>query len=138
MSRRPLRYEDLGDDDFTPDAELTVVERWDDVPQFASEEEAAHWWDSHSLADHLWSKDRRGPPERFAERARAERKRRELAEGSWPRASRLASPSLDDDRVRMEMQAAARVIILGAIVFGAAWIAFRVFMDTRNARMGRF
>jgi len=43
-----------------PDEEMTVVTSWAEVPRFASEEEEAAFWDTHTLADQLWSK-RRGP-----------------------------------------------------------------------------
>ncbi len=89
MRTQPLRYEDLTDEDFTPEEAVTVVESWADVPRFKDEEEAARWWDTHSLADALWSKDRRGPPARFSERARAERVRRQSRELTLPYADRL-------------------------------------------------
>jgi hypothetical protein len=76
---KKLRYEDMQNEDFTPDEEVRIVESVAEIPHFATEEQAAKWWDTHSLAEELWSKDRRGPPVRFSERAKAERERRELA-----------------------------------------------------------
>lgn len=58
-----MRYED-----FTPDEAVTIVNSWDEVPHFATEEEAANWWDTHSLAEHLWSKRHGPPPGSLAER----------------------------------------------------------------------
>jgi len=89
MTDHAPRYEDLTDEDFTPDEEVTVVERVEEIPQFETEEAASRWWDTHSLADALWSKDQRGPPARFSERARAERARRQRQELTLPHADRL-------------------------------------------------
>lgn len=58
-----------------PDEEMIVVNSWDEVPHFASEEDEANFWDTHTLAEHLWSKRRGPPPGSLAERLIRENQR---------------------------------------------------------------
>jgi hypothetical protein len=51
-----------------PDGEMIVVNSWEEVPRFSSEEEEADFWDTHTLADHLWSKKRGPKPGSVAKR----------------------------------------------------------------------
>jgi hypothetical protein len=40
-----------------------IVERWEDVPQFASEREESDFWGDHCLGDSLLAEFERVPPE---------------------------------------------------------------------------
>lgn len=51
-----------------PGEKMIVINSWEEVPQFATEEEEADFWDTHTLADHLWSKKRGHRPGSLAER----------------------------------------------------------------------
>ena len=116
MARQRPGHKDLTDEDFTPDEAVTVVESWDAVPHFTSEAEAAEWWDTHSLADNLWSKTRRGPPERLAKRAAAERARRGFV---VPPASREGP--LDSATFFVE------IVVAGAAAAVALWLLYELF-----------
>jgi len=127
-----LRYEDMKDGDFTPDEEVTVVENLDEIPHFATEEEAAQWWDTNSLADSLWSKSRRGPPLRLVERAQAEREQRKLAEKSaGASAVQDATAFVDTIALKAEPGSVDTIVTLGIIaavgLLAAGIVIYEVF-----------
>ena len=55
-----MRYEDMKPEDFyqPTDGKMDVINSWDEVPQFKDETQAVAFWETHTLADHLWSKKR--------------------------------------------------------------------------------
>ena len=58
-----MRYEDVkpmdfNDFDAVPGEKVAVVTSWDEVPQFTDEAEARSFWETHTLADHLWHQRR--------------------------------------------------------------------------------
>jgi len=119
MTTHRRRFADLADEDFTPDEAVTLVERWEDVPEFTSETEAAAWWDTHSLADHLWSATRRGPPLHLAEQAASERLGRGLAEKEHP-SSRAAGGS----RALSGGHVVAGIVLGGLALAGGAYLLY--------------
>lgn len=118
MTTHCRRYDDLTDADLTPDEAVTLVERWEDVPAFTSEDEAAAWWDTHSLADHLWTTTRRGPPEHLAQQAAAERRRRGFA--STQRAT--TSPTPGGPHGLSGSQVVAGIVLGGLLLAGGAYL----------------
>jgi len=55
--------------------EMIVINNWDEVPAFAGEDEEADFWDTHTLADHRWSKKRGHRPGSLAERLARQRQK---------------------------------------------------------------
>jgi predicted DNA binding CopG/RHH family protein len=47
----------------TPEPVRRPIERWDEVPQFASEQEEQEFWDSHTLSERLLDEMERGGPD---------------------------------------------------------------------------
>jgi hypothetical protein len=56
-----MRYEDMKPEDFyqLPHGEKPeIVNSWAEVPQFKDETSAVAYWETHTLATHLWSQKR--------------------------------------------------------------------------------
>jgi hypothetical protein len=55
-----MRYEDLKPEDFyqPPGGTIEVINSWNEVPEFKDEAEAVAFWETHTLAEHLWSEKR--------------------------------------------------------------------------------
>ncbi|HTE84770.1 MAG TPA: hypothetical protein VK821_08550 [Dehalococcoidia bacterium] len=58
-----------------PSEKMLVINSWEEVPHFSSEAEEADFWDTHTLADHLWSKKRGHRPGSLAERLARQRQK---------------------------------------------------------------
>lgn len=56
-----------------PDESMIVVSDRSLIPHFSSEEEEASYWDTHTLADHLWKKERGPRPGSAAEKLSIQR-----------------------------------------------------------------
>ena len=133
-----LRYEDMNDEDVTPDGEVTVVECVDEIPHFMSEEEAAQWWHTHSLDGQLWNGRRRGPPEGCAEQAAVERlaRWRKQKTGFSDTPPQEPAISTDDAEPALEVSNTAGVAVLtiSIAVVALLVVGFVLYEALKRAR----
>lgn len=110
--RKPRRDEETG---------LWLVDGSEDVPQFATDEEEAAFWDTHDFSEEFWKGATRVPPEHLAAGRAAGPG---SGAGSQPVARPDGAPAAESQGFPLVF--AAGVIVGGALVLGAAYLLFEL------------